>query len=86
MDITHVNVHEQPTLPAAVQLLKASTSEVTSNKHVEDCVERVEDQEEIGEVMVVGEPISRVSMWCMMPMDTNIRSITVVISSLDFDP
>ena len=82
MDITQVNVHEQPALPAVVQLLKASTSEVTSNKHAEDRVERVEDQDETGEVMVAREPVSRVSMWCMMPMDTNIRSMMMVISSL----
>ena len=82
MDITQVNVHEQPALPAAVQLLKASTSEVTLHKHVEDRVERVEDQEEIGEVMVAGEPVSRVSMWCMMLMDMNIKSMMMVISSL----
>ena len=36
MDIIQLNVHEQPALPAVVQLPKASTSEVTSHKHAED--------------------------------------------------
>ena len=82
MDITQVNVHEQLALQAVVQLLKASTSKVTLHKHAKDRMERMEDQEETGEVMVAGEPVSRVSMWCMMPMDTNIRSMMMVISSL----
>ena len=42
MDITQVNVPEQPTLPAVAQLLKASISEVTLHKHAEDRVEHVE--------------------------------------------
>ena len=75
MDITQVNVHEQPALPAAVQLLKASTSEVISHKHRED-------HEETDEVIVAGEPVSRVSKWYMMPKDTNIRSMMMVTSSL----
>ena len=82
MDIIQVNVHEQPALPVAVQLLKASTSEVISHKHTEDRVEHVEDHEETDEVMVAGEPVSRVSKWYMMPKDTNIRSMMMVILSL----
>ena len=82
MDIIQVNVHEQLALPAVVQLLKASTSKVISHKHVEDHVECVEDHKETDEVMVVGEPVSRVSKWYMMPKDTNIRSMVMVISSL----
>ena len=79
MDITQVNVHEKPALPAAVQLLRVSISEVISHKHAE---ERVEDQEETDEVMVAGEPVSRVSKWYTMLKDTNIRSMKMVISSL----
>ena len=52
MDIIQVNVHEQPALPAVMQQLRASTSEVISHKHAEDRVEHVEDQEETDEVMV----------------------------------
>ena len=50
MDIFQLNVPEQPALPAAVQLLKASISEVTSHKRAVDRVEYVEDQEETDEV------------------------------------
>ena len=82
MEITQVNVHEQPTLPVVMQQLRASTSEVISHKHTEDRVEHVEDQEETDEVMVVGEFDFWVSRWCMMLRDTNIRLMKMVISSL----
>ena len=82
MDIIQLNVHEQPALPAVVQLPKASTSKVTSHKHMEDHVERVEDQEETDEVMVAGELVFRVSKWYTMLKDTDIRSMKMVISSL----
>ena len=82
MDIIQLNVHEQPALLAVVQLPKASTSEVTSHKHVEDHVECVDDQEEIDEVMVAGEPVSRVSKWYTMLKDTNIRLMKMAILSL----
>ena len=82
MDITPVNVQEQLVLPAAVQLLRASISEVISHRHAVDRVEHVEEQEETDEEMAAGEPISRVSMWYMMPKDTNIRSMMMVTSSL----
>ena len=59
-----------------------STSEVISHKHAENRVEHVEDHKETYEVMVAGEPVSRVSRWYMMPKDTNIRSMMMVISSL----
>ena len=81
-DIFQLNVPEQPALPAAVQLLKASISEVTSHKHAVDRVEHVEDQEETDEVMVAGELDFRVSKWYTMLKDMNIRSMKMVTSSL----
>ena len=56
MDITHRNVRSEPVDPAVAILPSLSTSAVILRRFVVN----VEEQEETAEVVVAGEPVSRV--------------------------